>query len=186
MEPQVRYARTSDGVSIAYWSMGQGSPVVWIELPSQLQLEQKTFPDQARIYKAMFRLGTLVRYDHRGFGLSERNITKFPLDDLVKDLEAVVDKLAFEAFVLIAAGGFTGPVATAYAALPQQGRRSERTPDPLRANERRREHRLVRRRRGLALFLALITTRQHRRSLADARISRTHGKHRSSCNPCGL
>jgi class 3 adenylate cyclase/pimeloyl-ACP methyl ester carboxylesterase len=116
MEPQVRYARTSDGVSIAYWSMGQGSPVVWIELPSQLQLEQKTFPDQARIYKAMSRLGTLVRYDHRGFGLSERNITKFPLDDLVKDLEAVVDKLAFEAFVLIAAGGFTGPVATAYAA----------------------------------------------------------------------
>jgi class 3 adenylate cyclase len=63
----------------------------------------------------MSRLGTLVRYDHRGFGLSERRIAKFPLDDLVKDLEAVVDKLKLETFML-ASAGFAGLVPIAYAA----------------------------------------------------------------------
>ena len=45
-----------------------------------LQIEQKLFPDQARSYEAMSRLSILVRYDHRGFGLSDRSITTFPLD----------------------------------------------------------------------------------------------------------
>jgi pimeloyl-ACP methyl ester carboxylesterase len=117
-QPPIQYVQTSDGVSIAYYAMGggQGPTVVWMELPSQLQLEQKLFPDQMRIYRAMSRLGTLVRYDHRGFGLSDRSITKFPLDDLVRDLEAVVDNLALEPFVLVAAGPFTGIIAISYAA----------------------------------------------------------------------
>ena len=71
--------------------------VVWIDLPSHLKLEP--FPAYVPMLKAMSRLGTLVRYDHRGFGLSERGITEFPLDDLVKDLEAVVDRLALETFI---------------------------------------------------------------------------------------
>ena len=39
------------------------------------------------------RVATLVRYDHRGFGLSDRDVTDFSVDRLVSDLEAVVDKL---------------------------------------------------------------------------------------------
>src|SRR5437870_2814794 len=122
MEPRIQYARTSDGVSIDYCTMAAGHrlPVVWMDLPSQLQIEQKLFPDQARSYEAMSRLGILVRYDHRGFGLSDRSITTFPLDDLVKDLEAVVDKLALDMFVLMAMGGCTGPVAASYAASHPQ------------------------------------------------------------------
>ena len=118
MQVPIQYVTTSDGVSIAYYAMGGGPgiPVVWIELPSQLQLEQKLFPAQARIYRALSRLGTLVRYDHRGFGLSDRTITDFPLDDMAKDLEAVIDKLALGPLVLLGAGGFTGLVAIAYAA----------------------------------------------------------------------
>lgn len=41
--PRIQYARTSDGVSIAYYTLGGGpAPVVWIELPSQLLVEQTT------------------------------------------------------------------------------------------------------------------------------------------------
>ena len=41
MQPRIQYAKTSDGVSIAYWAMGSGPvlihmpPVVW----SHIQLE---------------------------------------------------------------------------------------------------------------------------------------------------
>ncbi len=28
MEPRIQYAQTKDGVSIAYWTMGEGNPVV--------------------------------------------------------------------------------------------------------------------------------------------------------------
>ncbi|MEE9229713.1 MAG: hypothetical protein V3U86_03310 [Acidobacteriota bacterium] len=28
MEPRIRYAQTADGVSIAYWRLGDGKPVV--------------------------------------------------------------------------------------------------------------------------------------------------------------
>ncbi len=28
MEPRIQYAKTSDGVSIAFWTMGEGMPLV--------------------------------------------------------------------------------------------------------------------------------------------------------------
>ena len=28
MEPRIQYAKTKDGVSIAYWTMGEGQPLV--------------------------------------------------------------------------------------------------------------------------------------------------------------
>ena len=28
MEPRIQYAKTKDGVSIAFWTLGQGMPVV--------------------------------------------------------------------------------------------------------------------------------------------------------------
>ena len=54
-----------------------------------------------------------VRYDGRGFGLSDRNVEDFSLDARVRDLEAVVDALGLERFALygISAGG---PTAIAY------------------------------------------------------------------------
>jgi class 3 adenylate cyclase/pimeloyl-ACP methyl ester carboxylesterase len=116
MEPQIQFAKTADGVSIAYYAIGQGPTVVWMELPSHLQAERKLLPDQRRIYEGVSRIATLVRYDHRGFGLSERDISAFQLDTLVSDLEAVVDKLGLTTFVLAGAGGFTAPVAISYAA----------------------------------------------------------------------
>jgi class 3 adenylate cyclase len=114
--PTIQYVKTGDGVNIAYYAIGQGPPFVWMELPSHLQAEWKLLPEQRRNYEGVSRIATLVRYDHRGFGLSERDISAFPLDALVSDLEAVVDKLGLTTFVLAGVGGFTGPVAISYAA----------------------------------------------------------------------
>ncbi len=37
MEPRIQYAKTEDGVSIAYHVQGEGQPLVWLRtLPSEL------------------------------------------------------------------------------------------------------------------------------------------------------
>jgi class 3 adenylate cyclase/pimeloyl-ACP methyl ester carboxylesterase len=121
-KPPIQYVTTSDGVSIAYSvaGAGPGLPVVGVDLPSRLQFDEKQFPAIAGVNSFMTRRGALVVYDHRGFGFSDRNITKFPLDDMVKDLEAVVDKLALERFI-VTAGGFNSTlIAIAYAAKHPQ------------------------------------------------------------------
>lgn len=28
--PPIQYARTADGVNVAYWTVGSGAPVVWV------------------------------------------------------------------------------------------------------------------------------------------------------------
>jgi class 3 adenylate cyclase len=72
-------------------------------------------PDQRRWYERLAEKRKLVRYDGRGSGLSDRNVADYSVDAHVLDLEAVVERLGVQGFVLL--GGFTGaPVAIAYAA----------------------------------------------------------------------
>ncbi len=32
MEPRIQYAQTKDGVSIAFWTLGEGMPYAWMPL----------------------------------------------------------------------------------------------------------------------------------------------------------
>jgi len=59
---------------------------------------------------------TLIRYDMRGSGLSDRDVSDFSLESLVGDLEAVVDHLNLERFPLLSLGLLAGPTAISYAA----------------------------------------------------------------------
>jgi class 3 adenylate cyclase len=116
MEPRIQYAQTADGVSIAFWALGEGMP--FVEMPtipvSHIQMEWQ-FPEWRRWYEALARRGMVVRYDCRGAGLSEREVSDFSLDAYALDLEAVVDRLGLERFAL-ASPIHSGPVAIAYAA----------------------------------------------------------------------
>ena len=115
MEPRIQYAKTADGVSIAYWTLGEGMPLVHMPLLiSNIQLEWQ-IPECRRWYERLARGRKLIRYDFRGSGLSERNVASLSLEAQVLDLEAVVDRLGLEKFVLC---GFlhSGPPAIAYAA----------------------------------------------------------------------
>ncbi len=116
MEPRIQYAKTKDGVSIAYWTLGEGMPLVHMpNLPfSHIQLEWQ-MAEARRWCERLAEKRRLVRYDGRGTGLSERNVTEYSLDALVLDLEAVVDRLELESFALFASTS-AGPVAIAYAA----------------------------------------------------------------------
>ncbi|HEV8574346.1 MAG TPA: adenylate/guanylate cyclase domain-containing protein [Dehalococcoidia bacterium] len=116
MEPRIQYATTSDGVNIAYWALGEGRPFVhmpWFR-SSHIQLEW-AIPEYRRWYAELYRNKRLIRYDGRGIGMSDRNVSDFSLDALVADVAAVVDRLELEQFALFGVL-HTGPVAIAYAA----------------------------------------------------------------------
>jgi len=116
MEPRIHYAQTKDGVSIAYWTMGDGLPLVYMYLGgySHIQLEWGS-PAFRRVYERMAQKRMVVRYDSRGCGLSDRDVTDYSLEAHLLDLEAVVDRLGSDRFALLPTGG-PGPVAIAYAA----------------------------------------------------------------------
>ncbi len=116
MEPRIQYAKTKDGVSIAYWTLGEGTP--FISMPSvpwsHIQLEWQT-PVIRRSLQWGLDRRRLVRYDPRGCGSSDRDVTAISLESYILDLEAVADRLRLDRFVLFAQG-HCGPIAIAYAA----------------------------------------------------------------------
>ena len=121
MEPRIQYAKTSDGVSIAYWTLGEGSPLV--HMPSHpadhFQLEWE-IPEARAFFERLAASRMLIRYDGRRMGMSQHNVSDYSLDALMLDVEAVVDRLGLQRFALWASGT-SGPVALAYAARhPEQ------------------------------------------------------------------
>jgi len=115
MEPRIRYATTADGVSIAFWTLGEGAPLVYMAGGPWGHVELWDIPQCGRWYERLARERMLVRYDVRGTGFSERDVSDHSLDALVADVEAVVDRLDLDRFDMF--GAFdAGPVAIAYAA----------------------------------------------------------------------
>jgi class 3 adenylate cyclase/pimeloyl-ACP methyl ester carboxylesterase len=112
IEQQIAFAETPDGVRIAYATTGSGPPLVFVLGWGTHLTEGLGSP----LYDGSGGLGwhsrehLVVRYDGRGFGLSDRNVTDFSLEARVRDLETVVDALGLERFALYAysAGGPTG------------------------------------------------------------------------------
>lgn len=114
-EPRIQYVTTSDGVSIAYAVMGDGRPQLRIPTLPVSHLQIMSSAEFARDANSISQGRTLVTYDARGFGLSQRDITDFSLDALVRDIEAIVDHLGLGQIQVLSAG-YGVPIAIAYAA----------------------------------------------------------------------
>lgn len=113
-DPQIQYARTSDDVNIAYYTLGRGPPL--IDMPtlpwSHIQLEWQV-PERRDWFEWLAQRRTVVRFDNRGSGLSDRS-DDFSLEAQVVDLEAVVRRLELDRFDLFAQF-FAGAPAVAFA-----------------------------------------------------------------------
>ncbi len=101
MEPQVQYAKTSDGVDIAFASMGEGPPLVAMPLPgfSHVQRSWGIFSD---LFSPLTRSFRLIWYDSRGTGLSDRDAIDFSMDAMMRDLEAVIERAGLQSFSVLA------------------------------------------------------------------------------------
>ena len=116
LEPLIQYVRTTDGVRIACWELGDGAPFVAMpSTPFTHTRREWEIPECREWYQRLSRSRRLVRYDSRGFGLSDRRVADLSLEAHIFDLEAVVDRLGLGTFALFASGD-SGMVAIAYAA----------------------------------------------------------------------
>ncbi len=119
MPPQIRFVTTSDGVRIAYRTIGGGQPLVFVRgWVSDLEIQWQDVSYRA-FFEALARGRLVVQYDARGNGLSDRDVHNLGLDSLLLDLEAVVDHLNLETFELYGQC-FGGPLAIAYTAKHPQ------------------------------------------------------------------
>jgi class 3 adenylate cyclase len=113
MELRMQYATTSDGVRIAFGTAGSGPCIIRIPSPpfSHSQLEWSQGSD---FFDQLAANWTIVQYDPRGCGLSDRDVTDLSFEARMLDLKAVVEKLGLETFALHGIG-WSGPLAITYA-----------------------------------------------------------------------
>ncbi len=91
MQPEIRYTQAPDGVDIAYWVMGDGPVLIQAPLIPYSHVETEWQVPELRDWYARLGRGlSLVRYDARGTGLSQREVADVSLGAHLGDLEAVV------------------------------------------------------------------------------------------------
>ncbi len=101
MQQHIQYCTTQDGVRLAYSIIGKGSPMVrtphWFA-HLEHDLESPVF---RHMLIGPARQHSLLRYDARGIGLSQRNNVEISFNKWVSDLEAVVDCAKLGRFILL-------------------------------------------------------------------------------------
>jgi pimeloyl-ACP methyl ester carboxylesterase/DNA-binding CsgD family transcriptional regulator len=103
---KIRFCTSRDGVRLGFATCGTGPTVIaaahWI---SHLKLDWDNSVRRGWV-SMLSRRHTLVRYDARGTGLSDRNPADFSLQRQIEDLEAVVEAAKCDRFALL--GLWTG------------------------------------------------------------------------------
>ena len=100
-DQKLGFCTTGDGVRICYATVGEGPPLVkapnWL---THLEFEWQS-PVWSHWWVELASHHTVIRFDQRGSGLSDRNVEDLSFDAWVSDLEAVVEALQLEQFILL-------------------------------------------------------------------------------------
>jgi pimeloyl-ACP methyl ester carboxylesterase len=120
LDQEIRFCRTQDGVRLAYAIHGSGPPLVvvscWL---SHLQHDWQS-PVWRHFLDQLGEIATVVRYDERGFGMSDWNVDDFSLEARVADLKVILAAAGLDRFALLGMSGGSA-VAMAYAiAYPER------------------------------------------------------------------
>ncbi|WP_165420117.1 alpha/beta fold hydrolase [Edaphobacter modestus] len=98
---EIRFCLTPDNVRIAYATVGSGHPIVRVaNCFNHLDFEWGS-PIWRHWVRDLAKGHSIVRYDGRGNGLSERDVEDFSLAAWVQDLETVVDAAGLDTFALM-------------------------------------------------------------------------------------
>jgi DNA-binding SARP family transcriptional activator/pimeloyl-ACP methyl ester carboxylesterase len=120
---EIRFCAASDGVRLAWARHGTGPPIVkaanWL---THLEFDWES-PVWRHWLEGLGERHTLVRYDERGCGLSDREAKELSLDRWVADLETVVDAAGVDRFALL---GISQGAATAIAYAVRHPERVDR------------------------------------------------------------
>jgi pimeloyl-ACP methyl ester carboxylesterase/DNA-binding CsgD family transcriptional regulator len=115
LRQQIRFCASRDGTRIAFATCGSGPPLVWVQhWIHHLELDADG-PVWGPWLSLLARHHTVVRYDWRGCGLSDRERVQFSLDRYAEDLDAVIEASRADRFVLFGMGGAGSATAMGYA-----------------------------------------------------------------------
>jgi class 3 adenylate cyclase/pimeloyl-ACP methyl ester carboxylesterase len=105
--PRIQYAKTEDGVSIAFWAIGSGPVIVLppLLMYSHVRLEWEAANSSQAVFKALSQSLTVVHYDPRGVGMSDRDTVNFSTDASSLDLEAVRERVGVSQVAILATVG---------------------------------------------------------------------------------
>lgn len=115
MNQEIRFCSAADNTRLAYARVGQGPPLVKVGTWMCHLEHDWNSPVWQPWLENWSRFHTFYRYDPRGCGLSDWNISDFSFDTRVQDLADVVDAAGLEQFDLFAMSQ-GGCVSVAYAA----------------------------------------------------------------------
>ena len=101
LKQEIHFCSAPDGVQLAYSMIGHGPPLVktgnWM---THLEYDLES-PIWRPLYRELATIGTLIRYDARGNGLSDRTVDDISFDAFVSDLETVIDAAKVTRFALL-------------------------------------------------------------------------------------
>jgi class 3 adenylate cyclase len=102
MEPEFGYARTLDGVFIGYLTLGDGPPHIAMlpEWPGNIDLEWE-HPIGNALLTALSSFSGVIFHEHRGVGLSSRNVALPNLETRAADLVCVLDAVGADHVALV-------------------------------------------------------------------------------------
>ena len=107
--PPIQYARTEDGLNIAYWAIGDGPTLIFNHPMTFSHIEQEWRTTYHReFYLALGAYFRVVRFDQRGCGLSDRSPTGYSANGFLLDLDAVLRAIGPQPAILASLFGGTG------------------------------------------------------------------------------
>jgi pimeloyl-ACP methyl ester carboxylesterase/DNA-binding SARP family transcriptional activator len=149
LEQEIRFCRTTDGITLAYASSGTGPPLVkaanWL---THVDHDWNS-PVWRHWLTELSRRHRLIRYDVRGGGLSDWGIPPATFEDFVSDLETVVDHAGLDRFPLLGISQGAAVAVTYAARHPERvsrlvlyGGYAQGTAVRARTEDQRRKHQL--------------------------------------------
>lgn len=90
MEREVRYCTASDGVRLAYSVEGRGPALLWSPLIFESLTKEAMTPVIAQFLGRLRERFQVVRFDTRGTGLSQREVSDYDPAATGIDIEAVL------------------------------------------------------------------------------------------------
>lgn len=112
---RIGFCSARDGVRLACSVTGKGEPVLFIKSFWGHLENDLTNPVWRHMLATLSERNSLVRYDCRGTGLSDRQVENQSFETLIEDAEAVIDHLGVKRFAVLGHVG-AGPIAVAVAA----------------------------------------------------------------------
>jgi pimeloyl-ACP methyl ester carboxylesterase/DNA-binding winged helix-turn-helix (wHTH) protein len=101
MRQDIQFCTASDGVRIAYATVGSGPPLLktanWL---NHLEYDWQS-PVWSHLLRALASHHRLIRYDERGNGLSDWDVDDISFEAFVRDLESVAEANGLESFPLL-------------------------------------------------------------------------------------